>query len=342
MALKTDETKLSPAPEIAPGNVPTLSRGQKVGMELNLYGGRVLPATFGEVVEMAQMMCKADAAIPKHLQNNPGACMAVIQRSLGWEMDPWAVATKTYIAKEGQPIAYEAQLIAAVIMKWAPIKERVIPYKFTGSGGELQCSILVHHAETGEEIIYQSPKKKDIKVQNSPLWAADEQQQIGYYTIRALCRRHFPGLLLGVYDREEVLAMRDITPKSERPVQNALIDDEDGEALSGEVIDPPKAAKVMEKEPTLADSYNQDEEAETATEEVQEEAAPEPEVEETIITPDLIAENMMKSIGSSADLKSLEAWQKDNLQAIKDLPKDLASKVRKAYSGKYIDLDGGM
>ena len=104
-------TDMKSAEDIKPGNVPALQRGQKSGLDLTLYGGRVLPQTFGQVVEFAQMMCKGGVAIPKHLRENPGACLSVIQRSMAWEMDPWAVATKTYAVND--ILAYEAQLIAA-------------------------------------------------------------------------------------------------------------------------------------------------------------------------------------------------------------------------------------
>lgn len=229
----TKEKPLTPAPDLAPGNVPALERGQKVGQTLQLYAGRVMPATFGEVVEFSQMMCKGGLSIPAHLRNNPGACLRVVQQAMAWEFDPWAVASKTYSVND--ILAYEAQLVSAVIKKWAPLKERVIPYKFTGEGGELQCSIVVHHAETGEEIPYTSPKKKDISPQNSPLWKTDPQQQLAYYSIRALARRHFPEILLGVYDREEVLSMKDVTP--DKPVTNFL-NDEEAEPHEGEVLPP--------------------------------------------------------------------------------------------------------
>jgi len=232
-ATKEKTTTLHPAPDLPPGNVPALPRGQKVGEGLSLYNGRVMPQTFGQVMEFALMMCKGGLALPKHLRDNPGSCLRVIQQSMAWEMDPWAVASKTYSVND--ILAYEAQLIAAVIKRWAPIKERVIPYVFTGEGGELQCSITVHHAETGEAIPYVSPKKKDISPQNSPLWKVDPQQQLGYYSIRALARRHFPEILLGVYDREEVLAMKDVTP--DKPVTNFLNDDE-AEPHEGEVLPP--------------------------------------------------------------------------------------------------------
>lgn len=310
---KTKTQTLNPAPELAPGSLPALGRGEKVGQGLGLYAGRVMPSTFGEVMEFAQMMCKGGLSIPKHLRDQPGVCLRVIQQSMAWEMDPWAVASKTYNVND--ILAYEAQLVAAVIKKWAPIRERVIPYKFTGEGGELQCSITLHHAETGEAIEYESPKKKDIKPQNSPLWLSDPKQQLGYYTIRALARRHFPEILLGVYDREEVMSMRDVTP--EKPAVNFLEDEaaEPHVSLDGEVLTAngkPVAAGDVPAGSTI---------------------------EVLVVTPETKAKNMLRYIEGETDFNRLKEWR-DVVEADFDaLPPELFSLVENAYATKYGHLE---
>lgn len=314
-------TTIQPGADIQPGNVPALPAGQKVGQGLALYDGKVMPQTFGQVVEYAQMMCKGGLALPAHLRNNPGACLRVIQQAMSWEMDPWAVASKTYSVND--VLAYEAQLIAAVIKSRAPIKERVIPYKFTGEGGELQCSILLHHAETGEEIPYVSPKKKDISPQNSPLWKTDPQQQLSYYTIRALARRHFPEILLGVYDREEVMAMKDITP--DRTVTNFLSDENaeehqpeqpKEEPIEGEVL-PPEEGQNDERKYKPGDEV-------TLT---------------PAIPPEKIASNMVKYIQNETAVKALEEWHRLNRAAISELPEALRKEVQDAFEHRFDELD---
>lgn len=321
METKLDEKTVV---ELKPVEVPVLPKGVKVGTGLSLYAGRVMPETFGQVIEFSQMMCKGGLAIPKHLRDNPGTCLRVIQQSLAWEMDPWAVASKTYNVND--QIAYEAQLISAVIKKWAPIKERVIPYKFEGAGGELTCSITVHHAETGEEIHYKSPRKADIKPQNSPLWATDPQQQLGYYSIRALARRHFPEILLGVYDREEVLAMRDITPR-DQPVDN-LLEDEPAVVHTGEILPPQES-----KSPSVDNSASVTAEAGASPAPSQGEA-PAP------LTPKGIADNLILSIEGFTSKVMLEEWQHDNAKTInEELPPEEAKRVRKALADRHFDLE---
>ena len=51
---------------------------------------------------------------------------------------------------------------------------------------------------------YKSPEISKITPKNSPLWKSDPDLQFSYYSGRALCRKHFPHVLLGVYDVDEL------------------------------------------------------------------------------------------------------------------------------------------
>lgn len=224
----------------------------ETGRSLSVVGGVFLPENLGQVVQLSQFMAESGIAVPKHLRESAGTCMAVINRALAWQMDPWAVATKTYSVND--VLAYESQLIAAVLKRHAPVREKVWNPIFEGEGPNRKCTITVHHRDTGEVITYTSPiigakvtgKEKPngyvgIWPKNSPLWDADPDQQLYYYSIRALGRRHFSDIILGVYDVEEALAMRDITPKP--GVVNLLDDPEDAPAaVHGEVIPPERKA----------------------------------------------------------------------------------------------------
>ncbi|MBN7763833.1 hypothetical protein JYP52_22090 [Nitratireductor aquibiodomus] len=178
-------------------------------------GSKIAPQTLGEVVRFAEVMCKADIALPKHLRGNAGACMAVALQALEWEMSPFAVASKSY-SVNGQ-IAYEAQLIMAVINTRSGIEGR-LKFRFEGEGPERVC--IAHGKIDGEELEVRSPKFKDITPKNSPLWKSDPDQQHCYYTARAWGRRHTPEVILGVYDRDEADQFRgpdnakDVTPPS--------------------------------------------------------------------------------------------------------------------------------
>ncbi len=184
-----------------------------VGIATGTGGASIAPQNLGEVVRFAEVMCRADIALPKHLRGNAGACMAVALQALEWAMSPFAVASKSY-SVNGQ-IAYEAQLIAAVVNTRSGIKGR-LKYHYEGEGNDLVCRVT--GILDGVECEYETPPLGSITPKNSPLWKTDPKQQLGYYAARSWARRHCPEVILGVYDRDEAEQFRgpdnakDVTP----------------------------------------------------------------------------------------------------------------------------------
>lgn len=187
-------------------------------------GGGLMPQNFGDIVAFAEVMSRSQHAIPKHLRNVPGACMAVAMQAIRWQMDPFAVAKKTYLVSD--QIAYEAGLFAAVVNTLAPIKRRP-DYSFSGEGQTRQCTVSVEMKD-GSTKIYESPEIGKITTKNSPLWKSDPDQQLGYFAIRSWARRHTPEVILGVYDPDELAdapavgpdRARDVTPLAARLAAN--------------------------------------------------------------------------------------------------------------------------
>jgi len=163
-------------------------------------GTQVAAHNLGEVLRFADMMSRTAIGIPKHLRGNPGACAAVCMQSLQWGFNPFAVASKTYLV--GDAIAYEAQLIAAVINTRAGLKRR-LQITYAGEGQGRKCIVTGEFAD-GSVHVVESPALAMIKPQNSPLWKSDPDQQLAYYTTRSFGRRHCPEVIMGVYDREEL------------------------------------------------------------------------------------------------------------------------------------------
>lgn len=162
-----------------------------------------------QVMEFAKMMAVADIAVPPHLRGNPGACLAVAIQAVEWRMSPFAVANKSYSVNNR--LAYESQLVQAVILQRAPIKGR-FKIEYEGDGAKRRCRVSAV-TNDGDTVEYLSPEVGTIPVKNSPLWKGDPDQQLFYYSGRALCRRHFPDVLLGVYTADEMEGEpKDITP----------------------------------------------------------------------------------------------------------------------------------
>lgn len=299
--------------------------GTKVGHDLALTeSGVVMPDRLGDMVEFAQIMCKADVAIPKHLRGNPGACLAVAMRARAWRMDPFAVATKTYSVND--ILAYESQLITAVINKHAPIKGRLTP-RFTGQGGDRQCFIEAT-THDGQVLPYESPKVKDIGVKNSPLWKNDPDQQLFYSSARAWARRYFPDLLLGVYDLDEARTMRDVTPKEEPKVDNFLHDEA-----------PPRQVEEVPMNVDLSPGAVNEVSHDAETGEILE--VPDVvtiEVAEAPIAPEIIAANLLKAAEGFSSLSMLERWAEASKADIEALPKGERKKIEKVIAMRRVEL----
>lgn len=213
-------------------------------IEISRSEGGIALRTGAEMMEFAKMMSVAKGAVPKHLRGEPGMCLAVCVQATNWRMDPFAVANKSYFVSDR--IAFEAQLVQAVIEQRAPIKGR-IEGEYTGEGQTRQCHLRVELIENGKEITYISPEIGKIKTKNSPLWTADPDQQLWYYSARAMCRRHFPDVLLGVYAQDELAGparMRDVTPEvgeGTARLQKLMEQQRAGDHDDGrDVVDPPE------------------------------------------------------------------------------------------------------
>lgn len=183
--------------------VETPQRATQIAMTIDPEHATLVPQNLGEVVAFANLMARSGPAVPKHLRDHPGACLAVAMRAFHLGAEPFALADKTYFVNDR--MALEAQAIAAIIL--TRVKRKGMPkYNYEGEGQTLRCEVLITMPD-GEVVPWKSPKLADIRSQNSPLWKSDPEQQIGYYSIRGWARRHRPDVIMGIYDREEAAAM---------------------------------------------------------------------------------------------------------------------------------------
>lgn len=205
--------------------------------------------TLNDMERFSVRMSRSGIGVPKHLRDNPGACFAVCVQAHAWGMEPYKVANKTYLVND--KIAYEAQVITSAILGNAPIRGR-IKYDFQGEGDKRTCRAWVRLRDEDDEIVeYVSPPTGKITPKNSPLWKADPDQQLAYFSARAMARRHFPDIILGVYSPDELPqaperavriseAPRGITSKLDRLAAKdagPVIDVEPHDPETGEILD---------------------------------------------------------------------------------------------------------
>lgn len=219
------------------------------GTEVSATVGGLAFKDMGQVMEFSKLMSVAGQAVPKHLRAAPGACLAVSLQALNWRMDPFAVANKSYMVNDR--IAYEAQLIHAVIEQRAPIRGR-IKGKLSGEGATSRWTLTAQPTDDDEPIVFEGVEFGKIKTKNSPLWQADPDQQLWYYTVRAMARRHFPDVIMGVYEKEELAAegnLRDVTPQDRPQTKLQQMVAEARGAATVQEEQPVDEAEVLPEEP---------------------------------------------------------------------------------------------
>lgn len=199
------------------------------------------------IMELAEIMSKGIATVPKHLQKNSSDCAAVIMQAMQWRMNPYAVAQKTHLVSG--TLGYEAQLVNSVINSLAPTKNR-INYEWYGDWSQVLGKVKEVESksktdpDTGKPITYRVPnwqitdekglgvrvwatmKGEDeprvlelgliqCRVRNSPLWADDPRQQIAYLAVKRWSRLHCPDVIMGVYTPDE---LQEVTNEPMPPV----------------------------------------------------------------------------------------------------------------------------
>ena len=175
-----------------------------------------------ELMDMANLMSTAGLMVKDIYRNNPGACMGLIAICAPYGLNPLQVSWKTFQTKADGPIAYEAQVIVAMLNGSGAVQGG-LRYRYEGEGQSRVCIASGVLRGDREPVEVRSPMLGQITVKNSPLWKTDPDQQLAYYTGRSWARRYKPEMLLGVYDVDEMDPTpigpdhaRDVTPAAPR------------------------------------------------------------------------------------------------------------------------------
>lgn len=186
------------------------------GTEVSAAVGGVKMENMVQLLEVAKLMAISRVAVPKYLRDNPGACLRIVMQAVEWRMSPFAVADKSFAVND--KIAYESQLIHAIIESRAPLKQR-LRFTYEGEGSDRVCIVTGHFKDEVDPCVYRSPPVGQINPKNSPLWKTDPDQQLAYYSARSWARRFAPDVILGIYSEDELEAnigpnnAKDVTPK---------------------------------------------------------------------------------------------------------------------------------
>ena len=94
-----------PPPANLPATIPAL--GPPAPMMRTGSGLALVAQNLDQAVDFAKLMSEAPGMVPNHLLGKPGSCLGIIMQAAQWGLSPYSVAQKSYIARDGQPIAYE-------------------------------------------------------------------------------------------------------------------------------------------------------------------------------------------------------------------------------------------
>ena len=203
-------------------------------------GGRdlILQAdNLNAMMRVAELMATSGQAVPRHLRKNPGACFAVTMQAMRWNMDPFALALKTYTTDESAPLAYEGQAVIAALnnspllatrlsFDWGGAWEKIIgkfvwrdSTKKTDEGGKPKKYLAKAWEDNEEQGLWctvtatlageREPRTLQLflmqaRVRNSPLWVEDPRQQLAYLAARRWGRLYAPDVIMGVYTPDEL------------------------------------------------------------------------------------------------------------------------------------------
>lgn len=195
---QTQTPQQTPAPAKPSGIVIDMAHAAALSVK---QGGGANIATMLDAMNVAKVLALSAQAVPPHCRGNPGICLGIVLAAAELNLSPTALANKTYVVNDR--LAYESQAIHAIVERRAPLARRLRPV-YMGEGENRQCQVKGYLHGEEEPFIYTSPKIKDIKPKNSPLWATKPDLQLWYNAVRDWARMYVPDVILGMYTADEL------------------------------------------------------------------------------------------------------------------------------------------
>jgi hypothetical protein len=188
---------------------------RKGGNDFSMYFD---PAKFDHCQRVATMLSKSNI-VPEHFQNNVANCFIALQMATRMGMEPLAFMQKSFVLK-GKP-GIEAQIGIAALNNSGLIKGR-ISYDLSGEGQNRKCTASVVDASTGERFEFSITVGQATSVgaaSTNPNWKALPDLMLRYRSATYLIRTHYPDVLMGLYTKDELEDMVDVSP-SKRPYKH--------------------------------------------------------------------------------------------------------------------------
>lgn len=157
----------------------------------------LVPTDMDQAIRLAKAMSTAKM-LPKHLWDDVGTCLMIVEQAMRWNMSPFAVAQCT--SSIGGKLMYEGKLLAAAAESVGAIDGH-FDYEFAGEGDDRQVTISARRR--GDVNPRQMTiRLRDVRTTNEH-WKKQPDQMLVYSGARNWTRRFTPSVLLGSYAPEE-------------------------------------------------------------------------------------------------------------------------------------------
>lgn len=195
------------------------------------------PNAFQTMQALAKIMASGKIAVPLHLRGKEADCFAIVMVAMRWGMDPFAVAAKTYFVNDA--LGYEGQLVTAVVNN-SPLLATRLNWEWFGPWDKIMGKFKQVESKTKKDpdtglpktyivpnwnlndeaglgvrcsarlVDEKEPRVLELlmvqaRVRNSPLWAEDPRQQLGYLSSRRWARLHASDAIMGIYTPDELV-----------------------------------------------------------------------------------------------------------------------------------------
>jgi len=162
-------------------------------------------ARFDHMGRIAAAMARG-SLIPNHLKGKSfdetaSNCLLVVNQSMNWGMDPFAVAACTSVV-HGR-LMFEGKLVAAVIAAKLGLE---LDYEWTGEEGQDDYGIIIRDPERPDRYVDGTVGKWRT---GNELWKKEPRKMLKYRGDREWARMWAPALMLGVYSEDEMEGLAD-------------------------------------------------------------------------------------------------------------------------------------
>ena len=189
-----------------------LVRAQNIEVGMNLGGIQI--ASLADLIKIAELLARGGVAVPPHCRDKAGTVFSLCVQAQEWRMPVMSVINKSYVVvnRGTERIAYESQLIHAVIERNAPLRNR-LRYEIVGEGDDRRCKVwgTFKGEDKPHEYVSQAlgllrearGRNEQGVLKGSPLWEKDPEVQLFYSASRQWARLFAPDVILGAYTPED-------------------------------------------------------------------------------------------------------------------------------------------